>query len=395
MVREDVEMGPMTSNSEDPTNSVEASQGQNPPTSFSRQSQTSPSRNHTLQNAPPLSQTQVSTIVLENHVPFERSVQLDGTEDESELSEVPQYFLKLEPPQPVATFLFKTLSQAKADKFKLLLELATKIDARMYHSLHAQYSIFGREIVVTENPELHLVVSDDNQIFIQPLPPCLTNYTFFKQYVIGNLKPLALGFLYSYTRLIQHKSDYRIAREKGLLDEDVTWQMWQKFRFSLEADTKSHHWEMHRRYRYGELRLADLNFAFLPSYCKRPSRVGWTTKLIKFYTLLATFFSFYTVGLVGFQVATGPTAPNANAALTETAYWYAIAGLCITAFFFLLSYYLIMGPTLLFILSSYLRFVLYSGRIIWYGPSVLREMIGDYRRPADRDEVGMGNYSAK
>ena len=204
MVREVVEMVPMTSESQNSTERAAATQVQNPPSPSSRQPQIFRSRNH--QNAPP-SQTRVSTTVLENHVPFERRFQLDGTEHDSALFEIPQYFLKLEPPETVNTFLLKTLSQARADEFKILLSLAAKRD--VYNPLHAQYSLVGREIVVTENPELHLLVHD-KQIFIQPLPPCLTNYTFFKKYVTGNLKPLALGFLYSYTRLIQHKSDYRM-----------------------------------------------------------------------------------------------------------------------------------------------------------------------------------------
>jgi hypothetical protein len=337
-------MIPMTSESQNSTVRAAATQVQNPRSPSSRQPQILRSGN--TQNEPP-SQTLVSATVLENPVPFERSFQLDGTEHESALSEVPQYFLKLEPPQTVVTFLLETLSQARAEEHKILLEFAAKKD--VYHPLHAQYSLFGLEIVVTENPDLHLLVHD-KKIFIQPLPPCLTNYTFFKKYVTGNLKPLALGFLYSYTRLIQHKSDYRIAREKGLLDEDVTWPTWQRFRLSLEDDAKSYPWSKHERYVYGELRLDDLDVAFLPSYYKPPSRVRWTTRLIR---VLATFFTFYTVGLIGFQVSTGPTSPDANRFLIAMAYWYAIVGLFITALLAVVSYYILIGTAQGWRMESY------------------------------------------
>src|SRR6266496_6535631 len=49
--------------------------------------------------------------------------------------------------------------------------------------LRSQYNIFGDEIVVTDDPHLHLV-RYDNKIYIQPLPPCLTNHSFFEQYII-------------------------------------------------------------------------------------------------------------------------------------------------------------------------------------------------------------------
>ncbi len=188
--------------------------------------------------------------------------------------------------------------------------------------LRSQYNIFGDEIVVTDDPHLHLV-RYDNKIYIQPLPPCLTNHSFFEQYIIPStdkFKPLALGFLYSYTQLIQHKSGFRIAREKGLLDEKVTWSKWQHFKLSL--DSKSHLWEKHLRYRYGELRLIDLNSTPWHSTYYNMGRKSLKTRLIGFYTVLATFFTFYTFGLVAFQVATGPTSPDANTALVGVAYWY-------------------------------------------------------------------------
>lgn len=67
----------------------------------------------------------------------------------------------------------------------------------------------------------------------------------------------ALGFLRSYYYLIQHESDFEIARnEARLLPSDITWTDFCAFSkgfVNISDDTVS------KRYHYGELRLTRLN----------------------------------------------------------------------------------------------------------------------------------------
>ncbi|MCJ1357989.1 MAG: hypothetical protein MMC33_007987 [Icmadophila ericetorum] len=81
----------------------------------------------------------------------------------------------------------------------------------------------GRQIIITEKPELHLVWVND-RVYIKPLPIYLLSHAFWQYYLVSNNSPIpdplrchiaqaALGLLRSYARLIQHKSDFRLAQD--------------------------------------------------------------------------------------------------------------------------------------------------------------------------------------
>jgi hypothetical protein len=188
-------------------------------------------------------------------VPFTKEDQLDGSSVSSPEDTIPDRYLNISKREP---FLKSILSQAKVERIAADLPIAV---VRGGHRALHDYSVYGAEIVITEYPALRLVVHSD-RIFIQPLPICLTNFEFFKNYVASNQEhwKLACGLLYSYTELVEFKADLRIAIEKGLLPETIQWKKWQKFRLSLETLLPEREY-MHRRYFYGELRLVDLNAA--------------------------------------------------------------------------------------------------------------------------------------
>ncbi|KAF4767070.1 hypothetical protein N7455_006813 [Penicillium solitum] len=98
--------------------------------------------------------------------------------------------------------------------------------------LHYQL-LLNREIFVTERMDMHLVWTT-GRIFLKPIPRFLLEPCFWKTYLScdktcksmqgcskecksQSLRKRAIGFLFSYTALILHESDYYIARDKHLL----------------------------------------------------------------------------------------------------------------------------------------------------------------------------------
>ena len=86
--------------------------------------------------------------------------------------------------------------------------------------LHHQL-VIQRDIILTENPELHLVWSK-SRMFLKPMPGWLLDPDFWPKFILEDprnpdperkkLTACARGFLFSYTALISHESDFRIAK---------------------------------------------------------------------------------------------------------------------------------------------------------------------------------------
>ena len=109
--------------------------------------------------------------------------------------------------------------------------MSTQSSAHVW-PLHHQ-AVKLRNIVISENPELHLIWYYD-RIFIKPLPKYLLSFDFSNTYLTSQpsslgqereiIKRSALGFLRTYQYLVQYESDFNIAIEKGLLPKAVTWE---------------------------------------------------------------------------------------------------------------------------------------------------------------------------
>jgi hypothetical protein len=177
--------------------------------------------------------------------------------------------------------------------------------------LHRQI-VKGRDIVVAEDPSLHLVWRS-SRIHMKPIPAHLLNYAFWKQYLLDDESPLpgrrrvrilraALGYIRTYYYLIGHESDYILAQEKHLIPGSVSWTQFCAFtsNFSAIADG-----EVSDRYTFGELRLHRLNF-----YCKfilgkfRIHRLPTTygAYFSRFYAPLLFVFAIFSVILNTLQV---------------------------------------------------------------------------------------------
>ncbi len=153
----------------------------------------------------------------------------------------------------------------------------SKQDSANISPLHRQ-KIKKRNLVITEDPKLHLVWIHD-RIFLKPLPEYLLSYEFWQQYLfssgnnnssncpddkkagrrVQSIKCAALGYLRTYFYLIRHESDFRMAQDAAvcLVPARITWK--QFCDFSRDFKSIPDH-EVSQRYMYGEIRLTRLNF---------------------------------------------------------------------------------------------------------------------------------------
>lgn len=129
--------------------------------------------------------------------------------------------------------------------------------------LHQQVAI-GRDIVVTESADLHLLWGG-NRIYVKPMPDFLLSHSEWMDVInqYTELHERASGFLLSYIWLICHRSDLRLAHEHGLLPKSIDWKAWTAFSGSVSRHLDWQHLNgINVRYRHGELRLARINWIY-------------------------------------------------------------------------------------------------------------------------------------
>jgi hypothetical protein len=169
----------------------------------------------------------------------------------------------------LTAFLEKELWSEDLEKMAPHFWLMSSHSSANISPLHRQI-VKGREIILTEDPSLHLVWLP-HRIHIKPLPAYLLSFTFWGQYLLSLSSPLpgerrvrilaaALGFLRSYCYLIQHESDLTLAQEKHLVPPLVSWAQYCAFTSVIHSISD---FDVSSRYSYGELRFHRLNF-----YCK-------------------------------------------------------------------------------------------------------------------------------
>lgn len=205
-------------------------------------------------------------------LPFSKSNQLvcdlepDRTAEPEQATVPGQPLLALHDSAGVDKLLASELYAQDLETMARRLWIMTTFSSANINSLHRQ-RVKGREILITEDPRLHLVW-DHNRIFIKPIPRCLLSHEFWRIYLhkssdrLGDsrerLQRVALGFLRTYRYLIQYESDLRIAQQANLclVPQGVDWPSFCRFASGLanieDADVSG-------RYCYGELRLTRLN----------------------------------------------------------------------------------------------------------------------------------------
>ncbi|KAI6046416.1 hypothetical protein EDC04DRAFT_3006703 [Pisolithus marmoratus] len=206
----------------------------------------------------------------------------------------------------VHKYLHQELSVAGLNIIHDYLWMAGRVDG--LRPLHCQKMI-KRDIVVAEDPGLHLLC----------LSGCLLDYNFFITHICPNdtLFTTACGFLRSYSLLIQHESDFRIAQNLGLLPQYMTWGQWSEFAYRISNIPLSNVTE---RFRYGELRLSRVNLIYNVCRC-RP----WYYKIHRDYQ---SWFS-YELGFMLVVVAYASVVMSAlQVMLTMSSISLEVAALC-------------------------------------------------------------------
>ena len=216
--------------------------------------------------------------------------------------------------------------------------------------LHEQI-LKGRGIVITENPELHLAWTN-NRIFIKPIPRYMLSHAFWATHLTSEfpshakstqynspsnaLIRAALGYMRTYYYLIQHESDFHIAKRSELLyfdSDDITLESFHQF---IAGFSEVHDDDVSPRYSsYGTLRLSRLNFwakFFLRRFQFYQLDRQYGEYFARFYAPILFVFGILTLALSAMQV--GLQANNVDqldkdrwAALQSVSFWFSVATL--------------------------------------------------------------------
>jgi len=233
-------------------------------------------------------------------------------------------------PTDTAEYVRKELVTARLDRIFLHLWWAGR--PGNISPLHAQ-KMMKRDIVLTENVGLHLVWFDTTY-YVKPLPEWLLNWHFYDR-VLCNNKDLMLaanGFLRTYIRLVQHPSDFRIARELGLLPACLdTWEAWSGIVASVRELDDIEDIEVSKRYHYGELRLRRLNQIYRAFHRENYYSVylQYDQFFSKNFAWLVLFVGYLSVVLSAMQVVLATSFQNMR--FEDVAYWVSIAALLFIA----------------------------------------------------------------
>ncbi|CAK1357588.1 unnamed protein product [Cercospora beticola] len=177
--------------------------------------------------------------------------------------------------------------------------------------LHQQ-RLRGREIVIMEDPGLHLVWHH-RAIYIKPLPGYLLDSEFRERLLnsahcdpkSAAISKAARGFLRSYALLIRHESDFRLAQSEHLqlIPEELDWLGFNEFIANFEDPDPG---MVSPRYQnYGELRFSRLNMlvkVFLRKWHYRYTDGRYKDYLETFYAPLLFVFAVTSVVLNAMQV---------------------------------------------------------------------------------------------
>ncbi|KAI0460290.1 hypothetical protein F5B21DRAFT_140213 [Xylaria acuta] len=217
-----------------------------------------------------------------------------------------------DPRKDIRAFLKNDLEPTRLNKINRHLWLAgLPRPARFLHRQH----LLMRTMLPTESPDEHLVWHDTN-IWVKPIPEYLLSFEFWEKEICDSetLYKSAYGLLLSYTWLICHKSDHRIAVDAGLLPPEVDYDTWTAFaadlNFGNEFRTSC---PVNERYEYGELRLSRLNHLYRLGAAGLPLRnivFGFTSRSTRYpaffqrnFGWVLAVFVYFTVLLSALQVA--------------------------------------------------------------------------------------------
>lgn len=214
----------------------------------------------------------------------------------------------------IAEYLQSEFMTSDLDKLSPYLWLVAKQDSTHISPLTHQV-VRGRDIILTENPGLHLVWIYD-RVFLKPMPKYLLSHAFWQFYLLDQTSKIPkhqrqkitraiLGFMRSYAYLIRHKSDFILATDDShqLLPKKISYSSFVKFIMAFEHICDD---SVSPRYKFGELRLSRLNFwikVFLRRFTYHKVHGQYGAYFARFYGTLLFIFAVFSVLLSAMQVA--------------------------------------------------------------------------------------------
>ena len=221
------------------------------------------------------------------------------------------------PLSDISQFLHQDLSVQRLNDIQKWLWLAGR--PMPPRPLNYQISV-SRQIIVDEKVDMHLVWGPARRIHLKPLPAYLLDSRFWCKHLNesrstadgqqmpsrnnpwphSELGKSALGFLSSYIALIEHRSDFAIAKQHCLLPDSLTWAQWSGLVRTLLQNELITPDSINRRYRFGELRLSRLNKIYV---CQKGSFLrGYRSKYQTYEELFLAYLTPITAMTVYFAL---------------------------------------------------------------------------------------------
>jgi len=134
-------------------------------------------------------------------------------------------------PHILTAYLSKELLTPDLNQMRPYLWLVGTQDSNHITPLHEQL-VKGRSIFITERAELHCTWIYD-RVFLKPIPAYLLSWRFWQHFLVSENSAIpsverkavcgaALGFLRTYSCLLRHESDFRIAVSNYLIPGSMT-----------------------------------------------------------------------------------------------------------------------------------------------------------------------------
>ena len=259
-------------------------------------------------------------------------------EDEPASCRLPdQPTIRLNSPS-VCEYLKREFCTTELDAFTSYFWLLTTPSHSNISPLHHQL-VKGRQIILTEEPQLHLLWVY-NSIYIKPIPGFLLSHAFWSFCLSPESSPLSpndrqatfgaiRGLFRSYYHLIKYKSDFDIASERRLIPKDIEWEPLSDFLScfaDLERDAVS------PRYHFGEIRFTRLKFwsSILLHRLSFKIYGQYADHFSRFYAPLLFVFGVLSVVLSAMQVALA-TNVQSWSTFTLVCRWFAVVTIFMVA----------------------------------------------------------------
>jgi hypothetical protein len=178
----------------------------------------------------------------------------------------------------------------------------------------SQHTVLDRRIQVVEDPSVHLLWTE-GILYIKPIPAYLMSFAFWEFLMDtsnndtgleerSQLAAACLGFLKTYASLIQHRSDFNLARRHDLLGSlgEVPFEDFVAFIASFDAIPDRN---ISSRWHYGLLQLDAINFhsaIYLRRWHLNRFQSRYSTYFSRFFPVILFIFALFSVMLSAMQV---------------------------------------------------------------------------------------------